>query len=405
MVFTMSMKSWLSFFGNAARRPMARSRQRVPLCVEALEDRTLLSANLIVSSAGVFPQFNLVNPGSGGRRFGTKVVCCAGTGNIVVTDPTVNNDAGAVYLFNGQSGALISTLTGSTGGANGDMVGSGGVTALSNGNFVVDSPGLERRATNGMKAVTWGATWSAATAPARRQLRRGTALIGNGGATNGMGASAWGQRHDGRRCRPYRPQWSRRAGGRDGASDARPAAAPGHRAHAVARAAVPIGAVHDEIAVAGAVAADRIARSGADEAVGGAATAPATATSSSPAPIGTAGATNGMGRGHLGQRARRASRWRFVAAANSLIGSTAGDTVGSGGITFLSGNAGGNFVVDSPSWSGGKGAVTWGEGTTGVAGTISAANSLVGSNAGDKVGSGGVTGGGVTALSNGSYGA
>ena len=43
------------------------------------------------------------------------------------------------------------------------------------------------------------------------------------------------------------------------------------------------------------------------------------------------------------------------------------------------------------------GAATWGSGTTGVTGVISAANSLVGSTANDQVGSG------VTALSNGNY--
>ena len=44
------------------------------------------------------------------------------------------------------------------------------------------------------------------------------------------------------------------------------------------------------------------------------------------------------------------------------------------------------------------GAVTWGNGTTGISGTVSAANSLVGSTASDQVGIGG-----ITALSNGNY--
>ena len=48
---------------------------------------------------------------------------------------------GAVYLFNGQTGALISTLSGSNGqGFAGDEVGSGGVVALPSGNFLVLSP-------------------------------------------------------------------------------------------------------------------------------------------------------------------------------------------------------------------------------------------------------------------------
>ena len=50
----------------------------------------------------------------------------------------------------------------------------------------------------------------------------------------------------------------------------------------------------------------------------------------------------------------------------------------------------GNYVVRSPAWDNGAvadaGAVTLGSGTTGVSGAVSAANSLVGSTADDQVG-------------------
>ena len=108
----------------AARRPLRRSARPA---VEALEDRTLLSA---------MPQFNLTNPASGGT-YGSQVVVLS-SGNIVVTDPTVNGNAGAVYLFDGTTGAVISTLSGNAG----DEVGLGGVTALSSGNFVVADPAV-----------------------------------------------------------------------------------------------------------------------------------------------------------------------------------------------------------------------------------------------------------------------
>jgi hypothetical protein len=84
-----------------------------------------------------------------------------------------------------------------------------------------------------------------------------------------------------------------------------------------------------------------------------------------------------------------------VSATNSLVGSTAGDLVGSKGVTALSN---GNYVVDSPSWSNGTGAATWGSGTTGVSGAVSASNSLVGSTFSDQIGFGG-----ATALSDGNY--
>ena len=57
-----------------------------------------------------------------------------------------------------------------------------------------------------------------------------------------------------------------------------------------------------------------------------------------------------------------------VTVANSLVGSTANDQVGSLGVTALNN---GNYVVRSPNWDNGTvvnaGAVTWGSGTTGVA--------------------------------------
>jgi hypothetical protein len=89
-----------------------------------------------------------------------------------------------------------------------------------------------------------------------------------------------------------------------------------------------------------------------------------------------------------------------VSATNSLVGSTASDSVGNTGITALTN---GNYVVRTANWGQGGtrtnlGAVTWGSGTTGVSGVVSAANSLVGSKANDQVGSGG-----ITALTNGNY--
>jgi hypothetical protein len=88
-----------------------------------------------------------------------------------------------------------------------------------------------------------------------------------------------------------------------------------------------------------------------------------------------------------------------VTVTNSLVGSTAGDLIGYGDVTALSN---GNYVVSSPSWNNGAiaqaGAVTWGDGTSGVAGPVTVANSLVGSQDNDQVGFQG-----VTALSNGNY--
>ena len=89
----------------------------------------------------------------------------------------------------------------------------------------------------------------------------------------------------------------------------------------------------------------------------------------------------------------------LVSQANSLVGSKTSDEAGSGGVTALNN---GNYVVSSPFWSNGAtqnvGAVTWSNGGTGITGMVSQANSLVGSKTSDEAGSGG-----VTALNNGNY--
>ena len=92
----------------------------------------------------------------------------------------------------------------------------------------------------------------------------------------------------------------------------------------------------------------------------------------------------------------------MISAANSLVGTSAGDAVGllaSSTVIELSDS---NFLVRSPLWASSAGAVTFGSGTTGVSGTVSAANSLVGSSPFDAVG-GAINSNNVTVLENGNY--
>ena len=90
-----------------------------------------------------------------------------------------------------------------------------------------------------------------------------------------------------------------------------------------------------------------------------------------------------------------------VDSTNSLLGSNTFDEIGQLSAVALTN---GNYVVASPNWNDIHGAVTWGNGTGGTHGTVDATNSLVGSAAGDYVGSGGAVGGkGVIALTNGNY--
>lgn len=94
---------------------------------------------VIDAATGVYPQYQLFDPNPAATSFGT-VVKALTNGTIAVTKPNDNFsavDSGAAYLFNGLTAALISTLVGTTAA---DLVSSGGVTVLTNGNCVISSP-------------------------------------------------------------------------------------------------------------------------------------------------------------------------------------------------------------------------------------------------------------------------
>ena len=84
----------------------------------------------------------------------------------------------------------------------------------------------------------------------------------------------------------------------------------------------------------------------------------------------------------------------LVSASNSLVGSNAGDRVGSGGVEHVyDGTADSFYAVLSPSWHNlpsvpNAGALTWFTLSSSLNGAVSTTNSLVGSATGDSVGSG-----------------
>lgn len=88
-----------------------------------------------------------------------------------------------------------------------------------------------------------------------------------------------------------------------------------------------------------------------------------------------------------------------INATNSLIGTNSYDQVGGNGYATLLSN--GNYVIHSPYWKNGTtcsaGAVTWADGTIGIQGEITSSNSLVGTSAYD------MEHGYITPLSNGNY--
>ena len=344
---------------NAFRRRTATPirKQGGPLgrVIEQLEDRVVPS----------FTEFIDPNPNAG-NRFGDSVVALS-TGNVVITSPYDDfngTNTGAVYLFNGATGALISTLRGST---TNDFVGTNGVTALSNGNYVVLSGYWNTGGANQVGAVTWGngATGVSGVVGAANSLVGSTAgdYVGLDGVTALSNGNYVVRSH----------LWD------NGAVAFAGAVTWGNGATGVS------GVVSATNSLVGSTAGDCVGFDGVTALSNGNYVVRSTFWDN--------GATSDAGAVTWGSGATGVSG--VVSAANSLVGSTAGNNVGAGGVTALSN---GNYVVLSKDWDNGAGAVTWGSGATGVSGVVSATNSLVGSTAGDWVGFGG-----VTALSNGNY--
>jgi len=376
--------------------------------------------NLVIDEDTVLlPQFSFVDPHpTPAADFGRSVTVLS-NGNVIVTNPSDNfgaRNAGAVYVFNGLTGALVSSLVGSNASdyvGGGFYLGDGGVTALSSGNYVVQSPYW-----NGTRGA---ATWGSGTAGVSGVVSAANSLVGSnandyvGGSFNeggggvtalsngnyvvgspswngGMGAATWGSGTAG-------------VSGAVSAANSLVGSSAGHqvggRITALTNGNYVVGSPSwngsrgaatwgsGTTGVSGAVSvANSLVGSSDGDRVGASVSA----------------LTNGnyvvlspLWNGHVG-----AATWGsgtagvsgVVSAANSLVGSSANDQVGYGGVAALTN---GNYVVQSPSWNGNLGAATWGSGTAGVNGAVSAANSLVGSSAGDLFAFG------VTALTNGNY--
>jgi filamentous hemagglutinin family protein len=115
--------------------------------------------DIIIATGGLdggISAFELVDPNVDTGIFGGGWIRTLSTGNVLVTDSLddlMATNSGAVYLFNAATGALISTLFGTT--AN-DQVGNDFITLLSNGNYVVRSLGWDNGAFADAGAATWG---------------------------------------------------------------------------------------------------------------------------------------------------------------------------------------------------------------------------------------------------------
>jgi hypothetical protein len=190
-MITFSLRQWTRSFLTHHSMPTAQRRKTVhgqslpqQSITEVMESRVLLAA--------AFPEFVDPNPNPG-NQFGATIVPLS-SGNVVVTSPfddAGGTDAGAVYLFNGATGALISTLRGSSASdqigesIGGNSNGAQNVLALSNGNFVVRSSSWDNGSAVNAGAVTWGSGvtgWGSGSTP----ISETNSLVGTS-ADHGVG--------------------------------------------------------------------------------------------------------------------------------------------------------------------------------------------------------------------------
>lgn len=320
-------------------------------------------------SAAPFPEFIDPNPNPG-NQFGATVVALS-TGNVVITSPfddAGEEDAGAVYLFNGATGVLISTLTGSQ--AN-DNVGLGGVAGLSNGNYVVVSQLWDNADVIDAGAVTWGNGISGV----KGVVSSSNSLVGTH-QDDSVGSYGVVALNNG--------NYVVVSPGCDIAGIASAGAVTWGSGNSGVK-----GVVSSSNSLVGTKSYDQVGRPGVIALSNG--NYVVSSSEWDNASLEDAGAVTWCN-GTSGLKGA-------VTTNNSLFGSQKFDVVGNYGVVALSN---GNYVVISQNWDNvdvvEAGAVTWGNGTTGIKGAVSSSNSLVGTTDYDHVGLPG-----VTALSNGNY--
>jgi hypothetical protein len=136
----------------------------------------------MVSITGVPAQnIDIIGP-AGSGFFGSQVLPLP-NGNIAVIDHGYDSgalaDVGAIYLYDGATGALLSTTTGTQAS---DMIGSGGALILTDGDFLVRSPSWDKGAVPDASALTRcsGTTGCPATITSANSLTGSNTLDGIG---------------------------------------------------------------------------------------------------------------------------------------------------------------------------------------------------------------------------------
>lgn len=374
-------------------------------------------ASAVTGVSGVVSSANSLVGGTTGD--GVGVVTALTNGNYVVSSPGWDNvsivDAGAVTWCNGNGSTVgaVSASNSLVGTSTGDSVGYLAATALNNGNYVASSPLWDSGDVADVGAVTWG-DGNGGTVGA---VSAGNSLVGSTSGdvvgqvvalSNGnyvVSSSSWS---NGSTLYVGAVTWGNGAGGTVGEVSASNSLIGSHESDEVGNGVTVLnngnyvvstlrwnsltgaatwgdgtggttGEVSASNSLVGTVSGDRVSADGIAALSNG---SYVVASASWNGEIGAATWGNGGG-GTVGA----------VSTSNSLVGTQAKDRVGYFGVAAL---LNGNYVVNSATWNGGIGALTWGYGNGGTVGEVSTGNSLVGTNAGDLYG-------GVAALSDGNY--
>ncbi len=382
--------------------------------------KVILLALCLLSFTSVEAAQRIINGPAGSGLFGTHVVVLPNR-NFVVTDyaysiPGGAQQVGSVYLYN-PDGVLISTFTGSN--AN-DQVGHSGIVVLSNGNYLVLSPYW-----SGLKGAV---TWCSAVTGCSGVLSSSNSLVGTGSSdlvgsptlvkalTNGnyvVAVPGWG---NGAVASVGAVVWGSGTTGISG--EVNPAIAMiGSSANDrvggeiltltngnyviktifwddLTNSIVDAGAITFGNGSIGSVGVVNVANSFTSNQVN---------TGFNPVnllPLDNGNYLIGMPRWGAGLGALTLAPGDAVIsgtpnASRSLVGTLTSDSVG--GMDRMTALSNSNYVVRTPNWNQNRGAVTFGSGITGVTGTISSSNSLVGTATTHQVGDR------VVALRNGNY--
>lgn len=301
-------------------------------------------------------------------------------GNYVVASPAWDHgnirNVGAVTFARGDVGIQgpVSAANSLIGGRTEDLLGSAGVTALRDGHYVVQSPQWDHEAAIDAGAATWGSGTTGITGI----VSADNSLVGTQGRSTleGDQVGRWVRALDNGNYVVISPNWN--------------------HGNVLSAGAVTFGS--GAIGVRGAVTADNsLVGSRNHDRVGGGGVLPlrngnylVISDRWDHGSLWDAGAAT-LGSGEHGITG-------IITPNNSLVGNNSGDQIGYPGAIALTN---GNYVVGSMFWDRGStqdsGAATWGSGVSGVSGFVTIENSLVGSHHQDLVGSN------LVALASGNY--